>query len=335
MNHNTPKTMDVTTHPRNPPPLEELAAVIERSLQSNFAHATASVVQCPDLRQPPFHLPAPGLSGNPCVADIGGQPNLFPTPNFDARFSLLSLARAMQMNPSQGFLLGAGAAPFQDVGHNAELAPNLSWTAKTDSPGFDKPGSLAITNRTRLIEVDQTGSSVCRHAQSTNCALMMNLYGSDGEPGPVLKITAQARRGELNFTNCIRLGLRDAYQVHGGERAISLGGVFLLKSGKAKFHVMPDFPTPDRLPFRDRKQLEQEWLTYHVFDAPVVCLTVMHSADPEGLGLRMEHTHCFETDGNRKGGHYHYDVQDGDEEVEYEAYLHPASAVYRIDRPRA
>lgn len=94
---------------------------------------------------------------------------------------------------------------------------------------------------------------------------------------------------------------------------------------------MPDFPSEDKLPFRDRKQLEQEWLSYHVFDAPVVCLSVMHSADP-GLGLRMEHTHCFGV-GGRSGGHYHYDILDGDGDVEYEAFLNVASVVYRIDRP--
>lgn len=236
------------------------------------------------------------------------------------------------MSPSEGFLLGAGAAPFHDIGHNAELAPNFAWQAKSNQSTFDQPESLTITNGTRVIQVEPDRTTSSEHLASTNCALMMNLYGSSGQPGPVLKITARSRMGDLNFTNCIRLALRSFY---GDSRPISLGGVFLLKSGKAKFHVMPDFPPKDQLPFRDREQLEKEWLTYHVFDAPVVCLTVMHSADPEGLGLRMEHTHCFDAEGSRKGGHYHYDVQDGDGEVEYEAYLSPASTLYRIDRPDA
>ena len=324
--------MNVTIHRRDPPPLEELAGLIEKCLQSNFASATATIVQCPDLSQAPFNLAAPGLSGNPSIADIGGQPNLFPVPNFDAKYSLLSLAQDMQMSPSQGFLLGAGAAPFHDIDHNAELAPNLSWKAKAQSARLDIPETLEISNKTHVIEVNESGSSVCRHAESTNCALMANLYGSKGEPGPVLKITARARTGEMSFTNCIRLGLRDVY---GDERPVSLGGVFLLKSGKAKFHIMPDFPSADRLPFRDRKQVETEWLTYHDFEAPIVCLSVMHSADPENLGLRMEHTHCFATDGGCKGGHYYYDVLNSSEEVEYEAYLNPALVLYRIDRPGA
>lgn len=322
--------MSVTTHHRDTPPLEELAAVIQRSLQANFASATAKAEPCPDLRQPPFNLVAAGLSGNPCIADVGGQPNLFPTPNLEAKYSLLSLANDMRMSPSEGFLLGAGAAPFRDIGHNAELAPNLAWHAKSDQSTFDQPESLTVTNGTRVIQVEPDRTTSCEHIASTNGALMMNLYGSSGQPGPALKITARSRTGDLNFTNCIRLALRSFY---GDSRPISLGGVFLLKSGKAKFHIMPDFPPKDQLPFRDREQLEKEWLTYHVFDAPVVCLMVMHSADPEGLGLRMEHTHCFDAEGSRKGGHYHYDVRDGDGEVEYEAYLNPASTLYRIRRP--
>ncbi|KAJ5090833.1 hypothetical protein N7532_009517 [Penicillium argentinense] len=323
--------MIITAHPRGPPELSELATILQKQLSSNFASATVVVVeQCPDLQQPPFNLAAPGLSGYPWIADIGGQSNLFPTPNYKAQYSLLQLARNLQNSPSGGAVIGAGAAPFQDIGRNAELAPNLAWEGYGDE---DFEGdSLKVNNLTRVVLADRGGVPSCQRTTSTNCALMMNLYGSSGRPGPVLKVTARGRTGDMNFTNCIRFGLRDTY---GDSRPISMGGVFLLKKGKAKFHVMPDFPTADELPFRDREQLEKEWLTYHVFDAPVVCLSVFHSADPEGLGLRMEHTHCFETNGNIKGGHYHYDIQDGDEEVEYEAYLHPASTLYRIDRPRS
>jgi hypothetical protein len=322
--------MAVTKHLRDPPPLDELAAVIERALLSNFSSASASVVQCPDLRDAPFNLAGAGLSGNTRIADIGGQQHLFPRPVLGAKYSMHSLARDMEMSPRKGFVLGAGAAPFQDIGQNAELAPNLAWEANSSTSDFTDPSSLSLENGTRVIRINQDNLPKCENLSSTNSALMINLFGSDGETGPVLKISAQTRTGEQNFTNCIQSGLHEAY---GDSRPISLGGAFLLKSGSAKFHIMPDFPAKDRLPFRDRQQLEKEWLTYHVFDAPVVCLTVMHSADAEGLGLRMEHTHCFETGGDRKGGHYHYDILEGCEDVEYEAYFNVASIVYRIDRP--
>lgn len=325
--------MAVTKHLRDPPPLDELAAVIEKALLSNFKTASAIVAECPDLKQQPFNLAASGLSGSPRIADIGGQQHLFPRPNLNAKYSLLSLAQDMEMSPKAGFLLGAGAAPFQDIGQNAELAPNLSWRSNSNAPGFDDPSLLTFDNGTRVIKVQRDGDGdhtpLCDRTSSTNCALMANLFGSDGGTGPVLKINARARKGDENFTDCIRYGLQ---KVYGDSKPISLGGVFLLKSGKAKFHIMPDFPPEDQLPFRDRRQLETEWLSYHIFQAPVVCLTVMHSSDPDGLGLRMEHTHCFGANGTTKGGHYHYDIQDGDEEVEYEAYFNVASVVYRVDR---
>ena len=162
---------------------------------------------------------------------------------------------------------------------------------------------------------------------------MMNLYGSSGLPGPVVKITARSRKGnQKSFTECLRRALHDAY---GDARPISMGGVFLIKSGKARFHVMPDFPPKSELPFKSPKQLN-DWLTSHNFEAPIVCLTVFHSADPgKRLGLRMEHTHCFSVEGGERGGHYHYDLEAGDgvEEVEYEAYFNTAKAIYRTDKP--
>ncbi|KAL3455066.1 hypothetical protein BJX64DRAFT_282338 [Aspergillus heterothallicus] len=329
---------------RSPPPLSSLAPIIQRALQANFAHASAQVIQCPDLRNPPFGLAAAGLSGNPVIADVGGQDNLFPSPNFDAKFSLLALAREMRMPPARGALIGAGAAPWQDLGHNAELAVNLAWAGKPeeDFGEEEEEGSSAVTNLTRVVEVvDPTSSSSpgaeddghcaikCRPSPTANCALMVNLFGSSGCPGPVLKVTARARTGPHNFTNAIRLAIRDAY---GDDCPVSLGGAFLLKSGAAKFHVMPDFPAKADLPFTDRKVLEEEWLKYQTCTAPVVCLSVFHSADPEGLGLRMEHTHCFDPEGGVKGGHYHYDLEEGGE-VEYEGYFNVAEVVYRIGRP--
>ena len=94
---------------------------------------------------------------------------------------------------------------------------------------------------------------------------MMNLYGSLGEPGPVLKICARKRKGtEKSFTECIRKAILKA---HGGEKIISMGGAFLIKSGKTHYHVMPDFPAKAEMPFDSPKQLN-DWLTYHDFPGP-------------------------------------------------------------------
>jgi hypothetical protein len=314
----------VTEHPLSPPSLADLATILTPALQSNFTHAAVEVVQCPDLSKAPFHLAGKGLSGNESIADIGGQPNLFPAPKLDARWSLPSIAQQMKLPSEGGLVIGPGAGPWFVVGQNCELAANFSWEGSFDN----------ITNRSHHAEIKVTDGQqkpIVQDTPSTDCALMTNIYGSAGQPGPVLKVTARARIGPKTLTDCIRFALKDAY---GDSRPISMGGAFLIKKGKAKFHIMPDFPPKEQLPFKTRKELN-DWLTYHDFEAPIVCLSVFHSADPENLGLRMEHTHCFAADGGDRGGHYHYDLDgDGDGgEVEYEAYFNTAKVLYRVDKP--
>jgi hypothetical protein len=315
--------MNTTHHPLAPPSLEELVTVLTPVLSANFETATVSIESCPDLRNPPYHLAAEGLCGNECIADIGGQQNLFPEPRLDCKFAMLQIAREMQMKPERGQLLGAGAGPFHRIGINSELAANFSWEGSFDQ----------VKNLTYYAKWDDDRQiTICEKSPTTDCALMMNLYGSSGLPGDVLKITARSRTGNhKSFTECIRDALEDAY---GETRPVSMGGMFLIKTGKARFHVMPDFPSKDQLPFKSREEVD-DWLTYHDFEAPMVCLTVFHSADPEKLGLRMEHTHCFSTESGTAGGHYHYDLppSDGVEEIEYEAYFNTAKVIYRIDKP--
>lgn len=321
--------MKTTEHATNPPPLSELAAILTPALTANYTTASVTVSPCPDLRHPPYHLTSPGLSGRESIADIGGQPNLFPDPRLDRKWSMVDCARAMDLPSQGGMIIGAGAGPFWQVGCNSELAPNFSWE-----------GSFGdVRNGTHLARIDK-GSvmAVCERCESTDCALMMNLYGSAGKQGEVLKVVAKGRKGkEKSFTECIRRALRAHY---GEDRMVSLGGVFVVRSGKTNYHVMPDFPTKPpgkEHTFTTAKELN-DWLTYHDFDSsgqsPIVCLSVLHSADPgKELGLRMEHTHCFTTDGSQRGGHYHGDLDESAEEVEYEGYFNTAKVVYRIDKP--
>ncbi|KZM28831.1 uncharacterized protein EKO05_0008527 [Ascochyta rabiei] len=291
-----------------PPPLEDLIDCIRSGLGQSFKSISVSVDQCPDLRQAPYHLAFTGLCERPRIADVGGQPNLAPTPDLTKKYDLLEIARLMEMPEGQGALLGAAAGPFHVVGMNSELMPNLSWKNKE------------VSNETHFAKVRSDGSAVCEKLSSHDCGLMANLFGSLGRPGPLLHITASSRTGPLNFTEAIRGALQDAF----GTRTISLGGVFLISEGKAKLHVMPDFsPTP----LVTDKQKE-EWLKFYEMKAPLVCLSVLHSHDP-GLDLRIEHTHCFSDHG--EGGHYHYDTTPAD--VKYEAWFNIAEVLYRIDRP--
>ncbi|KAI0154007.1 hypothetical protein BJ166DRAFT_500930 [Pestalotiopsis sp. NC0098] len=316
--------MRVETFPLSPPTLGDLAEKLRAPLNENYEHATVGVADCPDLREPPFHLCTQGICGDEKIADVGGQPNLFPRPRLDSIWSMTDIARSMDMSEHGGGLIGAGAGPFHLVGQNCELAPNLSW----------KDGFQNINNGSRLARIvkeDKNAVSV-EKSLSPDCGLMINLYGSLGQPGQVLKITAKRRKGpETSFTECIRKGLAAAY---GDDKTVSLGGVFVVKSGKALYHIMPDFPPEEQLPFQDRQQVE-DWLTFHDFDSPMVCLSVLHSADPDNAkGLRIEHTHCFASDGANAGGHYHHESDGAGDSIEYEGYFNTAKMIYRIDRPK-
>ena len=288
--------------------LKDVLPAIEKGLVGTFEEFTVDIVPCPDLRQAPFHLAGEGLCGNERIADIGGPPNLHPVPKFDRKYSLLELTRVMEMSKDRGFVLGAGAGPFHDIGNNSELMPNLSYK-----------GDDEVINLSYYAQVESDGSASCKQSPSNDCALMCNLFGSDGRPGDVLKITAKSRTGKKDFVECIRNALKESF----GERPVSLGGVFLTRKGKARLHVMPDF---SKEPL-DTAQMGN-WLRFFEMSSPLVCLSVFHSHDP-GLDLRMSHTHCFSDHG--EGGHYHNDTTP--HEVEYEAYFNIAKVIYRIDRP--
>lgn len=322
--------MNTQKIPLFPPTLSELAEKLHGPLSANYAHSSVTVVPCPDLRRSPFLLAHEGLSGDEKVADIGGQTHLYPLPMKDKTYRIVTVANEMEMIVHGGgprtpaMFIGACAGLYDLVGQNCEMVINNGW----------RQGNACIeaSDHGRYVRIDpQTKAVILENAHSQNWfGLMGNVFASHGDPGHVLKITARKRvGGEGSFTECIRKALHEAY---GESQIISLGGVFAIKSGKARYHIMPDFPPEEELPFKDREQFN-DWLTYHDFKAPMTCMTVLHSADPgKKLGLRMEHTHAFSTVGENAGGHYHYDVED-EEEIEYEGYFNTAKVLYRIDKP--
>ena len=114
-----------TEYPLSPPSLEELVSVLAPALESNYNDYSISIDTPPDLRQAPYHLAAEGLSGRECIADIGGQPNLFPEPRLDRKYSMTDCARQMGMSQKGGMIIGAGAGPWFQLNTNSELAPNF------------------------------------------------------------------------------------------------------------------------------------------------------------------------------------------------------------------
>lgn len=252
---------------------------------------------------------------------MGGQKNLSPRPNLAKSYDIRDIARLVAGIPDERHeriaVLGAAAGPFHVVGRNTELMPNMLFVEEDngEEQGF-------VENNTHYARVEEDGSHLCEKLDSTQCGLMANLLVSSGLPGPVLKVTASSRTAGVSFTEAIRRALRDAY---GSSRPISLGGVFVMKRGRARIHVMPDFSAT---PLETEEQ-KQAWLRFYEIDAPVVGLSVLHSEDA-GLGLRMEHTHCIGE--GHQGGHYHGDTTA--EEVEYEGYFQAGEEIWRVDTDR-
>jgi hypothetical protein len=53
-------------------------SVVGEGLSKHFTEVTATVVDSPDFREPPFHLASEGICGSPRLADVGGPPYLVP-----------------------------------------------------------------------------------------------------------------------------------------------------------------------------------------------------------------------------------------------------------------
>ena len=68
-----------------------------------------------------------GLCGSPRVAEVGGVPNLIPSPRREKLYSLWQVPAACGLQ--RGMLVGAGAGPWPHVGKNSEVGPGAAWGA--------------------------------------------------------------------------------------------------------------------------------------------------------------------------------------------------------------
>ncbi|KAI8782763.1 ester hydrolase C11orf54 homolog [Biomphalaria glabrata] len=289
------------------PPLEEVSEVLRTGLAKNFSFAEVNVVDCPDLSKDPFHLADKGISGQPRIVDLGGPDYLKPFAQKKKNYDFKTVAELSDL--PNCLMVGAGAGPNHKVGINCELICNV------------KVGEGAI-NKTRIAKIDETtGSYVLEEETSGEFSLMGNFLVSEGKQGKVLQIKAKNRIGIENFVSCIHKTLT----AHYGDKAVGLGGTFLLQTGKANIHVMPDFLDEPLI----TDEQTNAWLKFFEMDAPLIHVGEIVSADPQKLHLRQEHFHCFSHHG--QGGHYHYDTTPDD--AAYLAYFSVAEFVYRIDLP--
>jgi hypothetical protein len=292
------------------PPLEELAKVLEEGLKGNFSEVSVSVVECPDLSLPTWNLAAQGLCGSPQLLDVGGVPYLMPVPDKTKTYDLGELA-ALAGLPG-GLIIGAGAGSSKAAGVNCEMMPNAR------APHSSSPG----TNLTHIARVStEDGSCILERYPSLEAGPLANVLISEGKPGRVLEIQARRRTGSDNFVSAMRKTVAGRY----GAEPVGMGGVFQIKSGRAKLHVMPDFSVTPLISDED----VNKWLRFYDTSSPLVCLSEFVSHDP-GLDLRVEHTHCFSNHGD--GGHYHCDTTP--DVVHYHGYFTVAEQLIRVDRPQ-
>nr|CAD7415869.1 unnamed protein product [Timema poppensis] len=214
----------------------------------------------------------------------------------------------------------------------------------------------AVNNHTRISKVNtQDGSCILERLPNdeSRCALLANLFCSEGKPGKVglidgawtclislaimlifklygaifdkilaevLQVSCKKRIGKDDFIASIRKTL----QAHYKDKSVALGGTFLLKESKAKQHIMPEF---SKVPLNSDEDVEN-WLRFYDMSAPLIAVGTLVSHDP-GLDLRVQHFHSFSHHG--EGGHYHNDTQP--DIAEYLGYFALGEFIYRLDKP--
>ena len=255
------------------PPLGELVECLQEGLLTNFQEVSVEEVQCPDLSEKPWSLASPGICGSPVLLDVGAVPYLIPTPQKDKVYKFQDLAATI--NNENALFIGPCHCGFQLFGGNAEMMANLKL-------GENK------NLQSRVAKVaDQNGSNPKLGVYPTveSFGLLGNFLACDGKrDGTVLKIVAKKRIQTADFVTSIRNVLAKKYPAD----MVGIGGVFMIKTGKANLHIMPP---GNPKPLNTDTEI-QEWLTFHKASAPLVCLSVMYNRD-DGMDLRIAHTHCY------------------------------------------
>lgn len=292
----------------------KLSVVLHEALLKNFADVTVSVVDNPDLTLEPFNLASPGIGGDAAIIEYGNDDYLLPLVDKSKVYDLIPTVRQISSyKEKEFFACGAGAGPFEAIDQNCEGIFNLKVFAND-----------TIVNEGHIVRTKGSGIEVLKLENGeTRAALLGNIFLSEGKPGKVLKVTASKRTGEENFISAMRVGLSEKYS---DGQVVGLGGAFVMKTGKARVHVMSDF---SKTPINSDEELNS-WLTWHEIPAPFVALGdfVSHQTD---FKLRFQHFHCY-SKGNW-GGHYHHDTTP--DTVEYEGYFNVAERIILVDKNSA
>ncbi|XP_037360646.1 ester hydrolase C11orf54-like isoform X2 [Talpa occidentalis] len=206
---------------------ENEAAILQKGLEENFADVQVSVVDCPDLTQEPFAFPAKGICGKTRIAEVGGVPYLLPLVNRSRVYDLNRIAKDIKLPGA--FILGAGAGPFHTLGFNSEFMPIVQTEG-----GHRPPVNGSYFAHINPADGGCLLEKYNEKHRDFGCALLANLFASEGQPGKVIEVRAKRRTGKLNFVSCMRQTLEKHY----GDKPVGLGGTFLVQKGRVKTHIM-------------------------------------------------------------------------------------------------
>ncbi|KAK2717275.1 hypothetical protein QYM36_007410 [Artemia franciscana] len=201
------------------------------------------------------------ICGRPCLVDIGGVPNLVPLVKRDVYYDLSHLSNWLDMK--EGLAIGAGAGPWKYVGVNSELIANFAFGSGTIEKSMSYIAKLDPETEKPIVETLPPGEN--------NCAVLLNLLCSEGKPGKVIKVECKNRKGGLNFVSCMRNAMWKRFPC----KFLGLGGVFVIKKGKAKLHIMPDF---SEKPLNSDEEVAS-WLKFVEASSPLTCLSVFVTSD--------------------------------------------------------
>ena len=297
------------------PGLSSIAALLQSGLEQHFAAVDVAVVDCPDLTK--IGASASGMCGSTRLIEFGGEPYAHNPKYRGTNFNIDEVLKACDMPGASVF--GAGMADAQvNNGHCGEMISN------------------ALAGKNNLSQVARVGTErqcIVEPYQSMTCGPIANLFVNDGASGEVIQIDVRTRVGEqISLTQAIRDSLSAATDENGH---IGMGGIFEVRSGKVRSHVMPDYDCID-FDYYDTAQevVTRDFLQFYEHMGPdLLCFCTLWTGDPTGgdLNLRTsgEHTHFYHVDdAAQQAGHYHGDVSP--DNVHYVGYFNLAERIVRF-----
>ena len=110
-----------------------------------------------------------------------------------------------------------------------------------------------------------------------------------------MEVKCVGRSGVENFVTCMRKTLADAFP----SESVGLGGIFCVREGRVKIHVMPEYSAT---PLKSDADVEN-WLKFYEMDAPYTCMSFLVSKDPVNSN-RASNTDLGSLIGNTQSGNF-------------------------------